>query len=248
MNIAKKTGLLPSSLSTRASRLAALKPTELSELKTAEHEIHRWPARREIVAEGKPIRDQRALLSGWACRQRILLDGRRQILSFLLPGDLIGICQQSNPVAATSILAVSDVVTCRAPVAEPRSGLAEAYARSATLEEHHFLAQITRLGRLDARERVADWVLETRERLMLVDLSSADTFALPVTQEMLADARGLTTVHINRTLGSMRVDGLVEWKAGIMTILDRGRLERLVDHRPAPYSLMSTPSAASKSA
>ena len=226
---------IQSPLTTRLSHLASLAPAEVEALQIAERDQRRSPARREMIAEGTPIREQRALLSGWACRQRILRDGRRQILSFLLPGDLIGVCHQSNPIAATSILAITDVVTCPAPKAsEIGGGLAEAYAVSGALEEHYLLRQVTRLGRLSAHERLADWILEIRERLALAGLCSGNELPIPLTQEILADALGLTSVHVNRTLQGMRRDGLLTSRSGVISLHDRARLEDLVEHRPAP--------------
>ena len=222
----------PTSFTTRLSRLTPLAAPELAILQDAERDQRRTPARRELIGEGQQIRERRALVSGWACRQRILKDGQRQVLSFLLPGDLIGVCRHSNPIALTTILAIHEVTTCAAPHPET-SGLAEAYARSAALEEHHFIAQIIRLGRLNAYERLADWLLETSDRLALVDLAAEDRFALPITQEMLADALGLTSVHVNRTLQAMRRDGLVHLQGGMISLPDRGRLVRLVDYKPA---------------
>ena len=232
------TGPVPamSPLATRLSALAPLKATELEALNAAERDQRRSPARRELVAEGEPVVGPRAMLSGWACRQRILADGRRQILSFLLPGDLIGACRQTNPLAFTAVLAITEVVTCAVPAAEPGSGLAEAYARSAALEEHQFLAQITRLGRFNAYERLADWFLETGERLAVAGLSAADHFPLPLTQELLADALGLTSVHVNRMLQALRGDGLLTSRGGTISLPDPSRLAKLVDYKPARVS------------
>lgn len=228
-----------SPLVTRLSRLTSLTPSEIGTLQAAERDQRRFRARRELLREGEPIRERRALLSGWACRQRILSDGRRQILSFLLPGDLIGICQHTNPIASTTVLAITEVVMCPAPAAEAGSNLSEAYARSAALEELYFLAHITRLGRLNAYERLADWLLEKQDRLALAGLSAADQFALPLTQEMLADALGLTSVHVNRTLQAMRRDGLLTLQGGMISLPDRGRLEKVADYRAARLSLDS---------
>ncbi len=235
-----------SPISTRLSRLAALNHAELEALQLAANASKRFPARRELVAEGAPLREPRALLSGWACRQRITIDGRRQILSFLLPGDLIGVCRHSNPIASTSILSLTELILCPVPAADGAEGLAEAYARSGALEEHQFLAQITRLGRLDARERMADWFLETRERLMLAGLGGGDEFPLPLTQEMLADALGLTSVHVNRTLQGLRRDGLLALRGGMISLPDPQRLEELVDFRPARVSADDCATAASR--
>jgi CRP-like cAMP-binding protein len=223
-------------LATRLLRLATLEPLELQALQMAEREHRRRPPRRELITEGAPLRERFALLSGWACRQRILRDGRRQILGFLLPGDLIGMCRHANPIAATTIVAVTEVVTCPVPDAGPGSGLSEAYARSAALEEQFFLAHIMRLGRLNAYERMADWLLETQDRLAAAGLSLGNEFPLPLTQEMLADALGLTSVHVNRTLKALRLDGLVTSRGGMISLSGRGQLERLVDYKPARVS------------
>jgi len=224
----------PSPLATRLSRLAPLADADYRAIALAERDLRRWPARREILGEGEPIRERRAIISGWACRQRILADGQRQIISFLLPGDLIGMCRHRNPVASTSILAVSEVVTCIVPEEPTEDGpLAQAYALSGALDQHYLLAQITRLGRLSALERLADWILEIQERLAFADLSDGDHLAVPLTQEFLADTLGLTSVHVNRTLNAMRRDGLLTSRGGTIVLADRERLKKMVGYQPA---------------
>lgn len=224
----------PSPIMTRLSRLAKLNDAERAALSAAATDRRHWPARREIVPEGAPIRESCAILSGWACRQRILHDGRRQILNFLIPGDLIGVSHHGNPVASATTLAVTDVTTCVLPSAPAGSGLAEAYAFCAALEDHHNLAQITRLGRLSAAERIADWLLETQERLLLAGLAVGDELPFPLTQEFLADTLGLTSVHVNRTLQAMRHNGLLASRSGTMTLTDPQRLREMVGYR-APH-------------
>ncbi len=223
-------------LSTRLSCLAPLDAPEVRLLAEASQKRRTWPARREIIHEGDPIREHQALLSGWACRQRILSDGRRQILTFLLPGDLMNVCHHGSPLAATTVLAIQDLITCPLPDAVPSSPLAEAYARSAALDQHYLYAQVARLGRFNAYERVADWLLETSDRLEQVGLSSGHRFALPITQELLADALGLTSVHVNRTLQHLRRDGVLELRSGTVTLPDRIRLEKVVDYKRARVS------------
>lgn len=222
---------------TRLSHLAKLDDVDVLALVEAERDQRTSSARREFVKEGQPLRERRALLSGWACRQRILLGGQRQILGFLLPGDLMGICHHTNPIAMATVLAVTDVVTCSVPGPDRGSGLREAYARSAAFEQHQFLAQITRLGRLNARERLVDWLLETRDRLMLAGLATTAQFTVPITQEMLADTLGLTPVHTNRTLQALRREGFVSWRGGTISLHDVPRLEAMVSYTPARVSM-----------
>lgn len=211
--------------------MAALDAVTMDALGVAERDQRRSPARREMVAEGDVIRKPHAVLSGWAFQQRILTDGRRQILNFLIPGDLIGMSSHRNPAASSSIVAVTEVVTCALPTADAGSELAEAYALSAALEKHYLVEHTVRLGRLTAQERLIDWFLEMQGRLTLAGLASGDEFAVPLTQELLADSLGLTNVHVNRTLQVLRRADLLVSQGGTISLLDRPRLESMVGHR-----------------
>lgn len=216
------------------ARLAALAPLdgeELATLRAATKDLRRMPARYEILGEGEPIPHAHILLAGWACRTQTLSDGRRQIASLMLPGDLIGMCRHRDPVSVSAVLALTDVVLCRAPRSNDgsRAGLAEAYAMSSALDEMYLLRHITRLGRLSAIERTADFLLEMRERLDLCGLAAGNEFPMPLTQEMLADALGLTSVHVNRTLQALRRDGAVTFSRGSVTLHNPQNLARLAD-------------------
>jgi CRP-like cAMP-binding protein len=219
-------------LASRFSQLAPLDPVELRALEDAETALRTVGAHREIFEEGRPVAPPSIVVSGWAARSRVFADGRRQILGLLLPGDLIGSWRHRQPRAATGTLALTEVTLCPAPrPASPDGALAEAYARSAALDEFYLYRQIARLGRLSARERVADLLLEVRERLAVVGLASPDRFPLRMTQELLADTLGLTSVHVNRTLQSLRRDGLLDLAGGIAYLKNIDVLTRLADHR-----------------
>jgi CRP-like cAMP-binding protein len=216
----------------RLTSLAPLSDQEIAALYDAERVRHRFAAHREIMSEGTPVREASILLSGWACRVRQFSDGRRQILSLLLPGDLIGMCRQRDPLAVTMVYALTDVSLCPAPDAPPRSGLAEAYAVSGALEEAYLFRQIARLGRLSAYERIIDWLLEIRDRLAEAGLVDSDRLPMPLTQEALADTLGLTSVHVNRTLQTLRREKLIEWRGGVVQLLDPARLVTSLDYQP----------------
>jgi CRP-like cAMP-binding protein len=220
----------------RLATLAPLNHEALAALEMAAAHAERVPAHREIVGEGKNALQPSIVLSGWACRMRLFSDGRRQILSFLLPGELIGMCDQPEPLSATTIVAMTEMTLCRAPAREAAEGLAQIYAMSRALEEYYLFRQIARIGRMSAYERLLDWLLEMRERLALSGLASDDSLPMPLTQEGLADALGLTSVHVNRTLQLMRREGLIDLRGGMARLHDPERLRGLVDYRPARVS------------
>ena len=193
----------------RLTRLAPLDRMALDALTAAAEGPRRFRAYRDLLGEGERITERLLILSGWAARVRILQDGRRQILSFLLPGDLIGLGQHDQPVAVSTITAITEVETCVAPAPDVSPSLRRAYAISVALEDAYLLAQITRLGRLNAQERIGDFLLEIHERLELAGLAFGGTFAMPLTQETIADALGLTSVHVNRMLQTLRRDNIL---------------------------------------
>lgn len=218
----------PQSALTRLSALAPLDDRAVAALSDAIAQAQPVRARRELMAEGNAIDHAKLIVSGWAARMRLLPDGRRQLLSFLLPGDLVGLCEQPAPLAVSTVVALTDVTACAAPPAAVSPTLAQAYATSRALDEGYLLAQIVRLGRYTAQERIGDLLLELLERLQLAGLASQGSFDLPLTQETLADALGLTSVHVNRMLQLARKQDSLHWKNSRLTLPDPGRLAQEV--------------------
>lgn len=198
------------------------------------------PSGAELGGERAGPPRARFLLSGWAARVRWLADGRRQILGFFLPGDAIGL-RHPRPPRPAAITAVTPLQTVdAAPVlgalAQPRppAGLAEALMSAADMEEALLYDQVVRLGRQTAYERICHLLLELHDRLADVGLCRNNGFALPLTQEVLADATGLSIVHVNRILQQLRRDQLIDLRSGRATLLDIDQLKGLADyHRPA---------------
>lgn len=219
-------------------RLAALAPltdTDLAVLRDVVDTARLFSPRRELLSERCPIAGPMMIVSGWAARVRILMDGRRQFLSFLLPGDLIGVCHHRQPLAVSTVVALTDVAASPLPVGVSQQ-LDEAYRMSGALEDAYLLCQITRLGRLNAQERIGDLLLELHERLTLAGLAAGGSFEVPLTQEMLADATGLTAVHVNRMLQLLRRLSDVVWKGSRVMLPDPKALARKVCRAPIRVS------------
>jgi len=220
----------------RLQGLADIPEVDEQRLKDAMRRTRTVAARRDIWLEGEPIVCATMIVTGWACRTRLLADGRRQILGFLLPGDIVGMCRQPEPVAIAVVSAITDVTLCDAPL--PRSAsesdeLGRAYAICAALDEAYLLNHITRLGRQTAYERLAHLMLEFGERLAGAGLISGNRFPMPLTQEYLGDTLGLTSVHINRTLQQLRREHMLEAANGHVTLLEPDALAAITDYKPA---------------
>jgi CRP-like cAMP-binding protein len=217
----------------RFSALAPLGQGDMAALRHAAGSSRLVAPFSEIAAEGAPLEHASVVLSGWAYRARYFADGRLQVLGLLLPGELIGNCRHRHPLAITTKMSATEVVLCPAPEAGEGSAFSEIYAMSSALEEVYLLRQIARLGRLSAYERTIDWMLEAHERLSLSGLARPDSFSMPLTQTMLSDLLGITSVHLSRTIQALRREGLIDLRRGTISFADRERLAAMVDYRPA---------------
>lgn len=219
------------------SQFARLNGEESNVLVDPAASLHRFPARSELVDEDSEGANPLLLLSGWACRARSLADGRRQILDFILAGDLIGYCRPGGRTLAASfaLTAVTVVPATKfysAALDDNGANLADVYRALERRQEMRLLNQIVRAGRQTAYERLAHLLLEFRDRLERVGLASENSFAMPLTQEILADGLGLSVVHVNRTLQQLRRERLVTINDGIVTLLEPGQLSQIADFKP----------------
>jgi CRP-like cAMP-binding protein len=219
-------------LAARFGRLSPLNDHERSVLRLIESrskQSHREGA--PLLTEGREIRTAQFIITGWACRFRELANGRRQIVSILLPGDTIGLSYCAHALSLTSVVALSPLRTVEAPEIAVAwrerlrvPGISTALDLAAAEDEFFMLAHIVRLGRQTAYERIAHWVMELEYRLSSRGLSTNGAFPMPLTQDTLGDAVGLSVVHVNRTLQQMRREGRIELARGRLAILDREAL------------------------
>ncbi len=187
----------------------------------------------DIIAEGSHMPDCHVVLTGLACRYKMLPDGERQIMAFLVPGDLcdaeIFILKEMDH----SVAALTPTTTALISGAEMRKLLRETSALGealwwGTMTDLGVLRErIVDHGRRDARERIAHLLYEMLVRYRMAGLTTNNSFRLPITQADLADATGLTPVHANRVLQSLRADKLIEWKGETVTVLSPERLKEL---------------------
>lgn len=215
----------------RFDKLATLDAAGKAALQQAARRSRRIQRKRELLTENEEIPETLLILSGWAMRIRLLEDGRRQVLGFLLPGDLVGLSYLESAVASTTVVAVTDMDICTAPHPSISPSLARGYETGRMFEETYLLAQITRLGRMNAHERITDLLLELLDRLELAGLALRGRLEIPITQELIADALGLTSVHVNRTLQALRRDGSLEGKGRDFIVSNPDALRQSIGRR-----------------
>ena len=178
------------------------------------------------------------IVAGWAAQYRQLADGQRQIISLKMPGDLIRPLVQVPLPLPCAVAALTELETVDAqPFADAAAGaahpsLAQAIHVMTHMDRMLLGDQIVRLGRQTACGRFAHLMLELHERLDRVGLAEAGRFAMPLTQETLADALGFSVVHINRTIQQLRRDRLIDVRNGKVVLLQRERLQDLASWTP----------------
>jgi CRP-like cAMP-binding protein len=209
----------------RLNALRRLSDDGIASLERAIREsMQRIGAGEDLIREGDPVDHVRIVLSGWLCRYKALEDGRRQIVNFILPGEtcdayayLLSIMDHSIATLTPVVYAEVKRAQFEALVAHDPS-LAEAFWRETLLNGAIQREWTTNLGRRLAFERVAHLLCEIYERLRPVGLIDGNSCSLPVTQTDLADATGLSVVHLNRTLQELRGSGLILLRERTLTI------------------------------
>jgi len=222
-------------LTRKLSRLLQLAPAEIEVLRELQAHGRRVSRGREIIAEGRKYDELQILLEGVALRYRVLNDGRRQVLSIVLPGDFIGYPGCFFEGALYSISALNDCIVSavpfgrllRLPETHPRLGAAIFWSLSC--ETAMYAEHLIGIGRRSALERIAHFLLEMLSRLQAIGLADERSYRLPLTQELIADALGLSVQYVNQTLRQLREEGLANVERQKVTILNFDELAALAD-------------------
>jgi len=187
-------------------------------------------AKRDLIKQGDRPEVVFLLVEGWACRYKILPDGRRQIMAYLVPGDLCDVQifilkRMDHAIGLLSNARVAAIPENKmVELFETRPTLARALWWSTLTDEAVLREWLVNIGQRDAFERIAHLLCELWVRLKMVGMVKGGAFAFPVTQSDLGDTLGLTPVHVNRMLQRLRGEGLIELKQGRLLIPDVPRL------------------------
>lgn len=201
--------------------------------------LERIGPRAVVVEDGAAPAAAAVLIEGFACRFKLLPDGRRQILSFHLAGDGIDLQSLLLGTADHGIAAVTDCLIAWLPhnalraAARAHERIADALWRETLTDAAIARQWLLNVGQRDAYSRLAHLFCELGVRAGAAGLGRSTGFEMPATQVDLGDATGLTPVHINRTLQRLRGDRLIAQRGTALTILDWPRLAGAAGFDPA---------------
>ncbi len=203
-----------------------LSPDERQALMALPMRVQEVRADQDIVREGDRPSQCCLLLEGFAARFKFTDKGKRQIFAFHTPGDIPDVLSLQLKTMDHSL---GTLTPCKLGFIQhdhmrellrqhPR--LTDVFWRDTLIDSAIFREWMIGIGRRDAKTRVAHLFCEMVMRLRAVGLEQGNTVPLPLTQNEVGDALGLSTVHVNRTLQELRGEDLVEWDKGVLTVLD----------------------------
>jgi len=193
-----------------------------------------------VVRQGNRSAQLFTLFSGWAFRFKALSDGRRQILNFLLPGDLVGFQNRLFEESPYGVEALTDVEVCvfaRTKIWDLYRGYPElAYDITwLTAHEESFIDEnLLTSGRRSAAERIAVLMMHLAKRLTTLRPTASTSFDIPINQSHIADALGLSLAHTNKTLKGLEKRGLFRFRNGVLEMLNPKAMARLADYYEQP--------------
>ncbi len=217
----------------KLSGLADLSDTDIAAIEAASARPRRYAARQDLIREGDETGPMFVVLEGWICRYKILPSGTRQIMAFMMPGDACDLhikllAQMDHGIQAVTPATVATVSRAdMQTIMLEHPNIARAMYTAQLVDEGIMRAWIVSMGRRSAIERVAHLTCELYLRARTIGLTQGGEFALPLSQLVLADALGMTPVHINRVLKELRLAGAMALSRGSVTIMDSVKLVQI---------------------
>ena len=191
-------------------------------------------ARKDLYRESQVSEHLFTLYHGWVAIYKTLGSGKRQILRIALPGDMLGFQANLEAPMTHSAMSLSESVLCGFPrkrmpeLLQKNPNVAKRLTELNARDMNICQSRLLTIGQQSAKERIAFFCCELFYRMkMIYNNHDEMSIAFPLSQEDIGDATGLTKIHVNRTLRSLREDGLMEISSRTLTIHDLDRLNKL---------------------
>ncbi|WBL81684.1 Crp/Fnr family transcriptional regulator [Bradyrhizobium xenonodulans] len=208
---------------------------DVKEIEALPISVRQFPAETPVVRDGERATDCCLIVDGFCVRSKTISSGKRQILSIHIPGEIpdlmslfLHVMDHDLTTLTPCTLGFINHETLR-KLHHRRVTLAEMFWRDTLIDAAMFREWIVNVGQRPAPARLAHVMIELRERLRLIDRVDGSSFEMPLTQEQIGEALGITAVHANRVIKQLRQDGIVEFHRGRVTVLDEPKLLELAD-------------------
>lgn len=228
---------MPKRFIRKLENFTALSDEDKRVLEDAASDTREFGPREDIIREGDRPDHVHLMVEGWAVRYKLLPNGTRPILAYLIPGDLcdihVTLYEMDHSIGTLSPCKVAcirrEVII---QIMRDHERLARALWWSTLVNEAILREWLVTVGHLPADKRVAHFICEMLLRSKAAGLTYDDSFELPPTQEELADSMGMSTVHMNRMLQELRSQGLITSKGKRIIVDDRDRLMAFAEFNP----------------
>ena len=237
----------PHPLIRRLETFRALSTADREVLVEATLDVRIVPAHVDVLREGDAPNLVRVLVEGFAGRYKIVDGGKRQIVGFLVPGDICDAHVLTLGHTDHNVVALADSRVAAIPrdameaVLAAHPAIVRALLWSSLVDESISREWLANMGRRSPGKRIGHLLCEMLTRLRAVNLADDDRFAFPITQADLGDTVGLSTVHVNRTVQELKAKKLIATKRWLVEVLDVPALTAFSDFDPAYLHLHPAP-------
>jgi CRP-like cAMP-binding protein len=225
--------LVLAALLRRLHTVSGLDDADIAAIRTLPIVVRQWEAGRAIVSDGDRPTDCCLIIEGFCVRSKTTVSGHRQILSIHIAGEIpdlqsLHLHRMDHDLIplVSSTLGFINHTSLRA-LTRARPNVAEVLWRDTLIDSAIFREWIVNVGQRPATSRLAHVVLELRKRLAVMGRVRGGTFEMPLTQEQVGEALGITPVHANRIIKQLRDESIVDVNRGRVTVLDETKLEEL---------------------
>lgn len=223
----------------KLQRLAPIGDEDAQAISRLQHRVVSVPSKAFLVRETETPTECCLLIEGYAARSKLAENGGRQIVSFHVPGDMLDLQHLFLEKADHNVQTITSARVAWIPNDELRGllinrpAIGTAFWRDALIDASIFREWVLNVGRRDAKTRVAHMLCEFALRCQNAGLGTPERLHVPFTQEEIADATGLTAIHVNRMLRSLTEDGLIKRTGHELEILDWDAFRRTAGFDPA---------------
>lgn len=208
---------------------------DVSEILALPITVKQYEAERPVVSDGQRATECCLIAEGFCVRSKTIADGRRQILSIHIPGEIpdlmslfLHVMDHDLSTLTPCTLGFINHETLR-KLHFRRPNVAEIFWRDTLIDAAMFREWIVNVGQRPAPARLVHVMAELRARLRLIGRAEGNSFEMPLTQEQIGEALGITAVHANRVIRQLRQEAIVELHRGRVIVLNEARFQELAD-------------------